>query len=110
MRRDSQPACHLRVADGAISLHVVGAVPEEIGAAQVIGELAEAIELCHGTVLLDLTRCRIDRDLAVTVVHEARVQAGQCRCRLRVLAGDPNVAAAVTRAAAERTAHPVGVR
>ncbi|HWD02031.1 MAG TPA: hypothetical protein VG674_06195 [Amycolatopsis sp.] len=66
--------------------------------AAVVAELAEACALCCGVVVFDASRCDIEPELLIEVLHEAIGQARHRRSRIRVRIDEPEALAALTRA------------
>lgn len=70
--------------------------------AGLVTELAEALELCCGLVILDVTGCRIDGDAIVSAVREAALCARRTDCDLRVITADTDTAIILDRAKISR--------
>ncbi|MEA5361002.1 hypothetical protein VA596_15765 [Amycolatopsis sp., V23-08] len=85
---------HVLVADRTVAVAAVGTLTEA-GVPALVIELAEAFELCTGTVVLDLSSCTTHGDTVVAVVKRAVVRAHRTKCGFRVATTDRAVASAL---------------
>lgn len=87
--------------DRTITVTLAGRLTES-GTARVVTELAEALELCCGLVVLDVTECRAKGDTLVAAIREAAVRAERTRSSIRVITTDIDIAIALDKAKISR--------
>ncbi|SFQ54014.1 hypothetical protein [Amycolatopsis rubida] len=89
-------------ADGTITVVLEGRLIGS-GVDTLVAELAEALELCCGVVIVEATACRCDGDTLASALGDAAVAARRARCGLRVVTADIDVAIALDGAGISRT-------
>ncbi|MFD4675843.1 hypothetical protein ACFWNN_39365 [Lentzea sp. NPDC058450] len=85
------------VADRTIIVGLAGRLTGS-DAAGLVDTLAEALELCCGVVVVDVTACRCTGDAVVTAIRDAAQRARQARCDVRVVTADGEIAIALDTA------------